>query len=592
MSRTPTRTLVTVAAIALGAACSGGSSGGSTTGDAGERGGGGPDATVTSHLCIPGQQTSCACAGGSVGAQVCLADGQAYGPCLGCAPTGSSRAASSTASGTVSTSTSESGASSNSFGTGTGTGTGTGIGGSSGSETGSGSSSGSVADAGCTPMHTCASLGVTCGPADDGCGGILACGTCTSPQSCGGNPATPGQCGCTGPCSELPTCGVGATTTLTGKVLDPAGINGLYHVLVYVPNAPNDPRLQPFPAGVTCDVCGATAAGQPLVTTFTAPDGTFTLSGVPIGTAIPLVIQLGRWRRQFTIPIAAPCAPNAVTAGSLTMPSTHLQGDLPRIAILSGALDPVECVLLKMGIAQSEFTDPGGGGYINLFKATSAAGEVIDSATPAQAALFATTGGPGGTAPLIDNYDMTILECEGQQTTETTSDQAAIGAYTAAGGRVFASDFAYSWLWENPAFAGVADWNGDHSGGGYTATAMIDQPPTNPDGVQFQQWLEAAGVPGASANAITIYPAFPNTTAVLAPTEQWLHSATAPVQFTFDTPVGATSQCGRVTFSDWHAQQLYAAGATFPGICPAGALTPQQAILEFMLFDLGTCLGP
>jgi len=340
---------------------------------------------------------------------------------------------------------------------------------------------------------------VTCGPADDGCGGIVACGTCTSPQSCGGNPATPGQCGCRGPCSELPTCGAGATTTLTGRVLDPAGINGLYHVLVYVPNAPSDPRLQPFPAGVTCDVCGATAAGQPLVTTFTAPDGTFTLT---------------------------------------------------------------------------------------------AAGEVIDSATPAQAALFATTGGPGGTAPLIDNYDMTILECEGQQTTETTSDQAAIGAYTAAGGRVFASDFAYSWLWENPAFAGVADWNGDHSGGGYTATAMIDQPPTNPDGVHFQQWLEAAGVPGASADAIKIYPAFPNTTAVLAPTEQWLHSATAPIQFTFDTPVGATSQCGRVTFSDWHAQQLFAAGATFPGICPAGALTPQQAILEFMLFDFGTCLGP
>jgi hypothetical protein len=75
--------------------------------DAGVRGGGDPDATVTPHLCIPGEQTSCACAGGSVGAQICQPDGQAYGPCLGCGPTGSSRAASSTSSGTGSTSRSE-----------------------------------------------------------------------------------------------------------------------------------------------------------------------------------------------------------------------------------------------------------------------------------------------------------------------------------------------------------------------------------------------------------------------------------------------------------------------------------------------------
>ena len=37
----------------------------------------------------------------------------------------------------------------------------------------------------CTPT-TCAKLGYNCGPASDGCGGTLACGTCTDPEYCGG----------------------------------------------------------------------------------------------------------------------------------------------------------------------------------------------------------------------------------------------------------------------------------------------------------------------------------------------------------------------------------------------------------------------
>ncbi len=35
-------------------------------------------------------------------------------------------------------------------------------------------------------LRTCASVGATCGPIGDGCGGVLQCGTCTPPQTCGG----------------------------------------------------------------------------------------------------------------------------------------------------------------------------------------------------------------------------------------------------------------------------------------------------------------------------------------------------------------------------------------------------------------------
>jgi hypothetical protein len=46
---------------------------------------------------------------------------------------------------------------------------------------------------GCIPM-TCAQLGIACGPAGDGCGGLLQCPSCSAPMTCGGG-GTPGQCG-------------------------------------------------------------------------------------------------------------------------------------------------------------------------------------------------------------------------------------------------------------------------------------------------------------------------------------------------------------------------------------------------------------
>ena len=40
---------------------------------------------------------------------------------------------------------------------------------------------------------TCAKQGFDCGAAGDGCGGLLNCGTCTAPETCGAK--FPGQCG-------------------------------------------------------------------------------------------------------------------------------------------------------------------------------------------------------------------------------------------------------------------------------------------------------------------------------------------------------------------------------------------------------------
>ena len=48
-------------------------------------------------------------------------------------------------------------------------------------------------DLACVPQ-TCAGAGATCGSIPNGCGGVLNCGSCTAPETCGGG-GTPNKCG-------------------------------------------------------------------------------------------------------------------------------------------------------------------------------------------------------------------------------------------------------------------------------------------------------------------------------------------------------------------------------------------------------------
>src|ERR1700754_3994798 len=108
---------------------------------------------------------------------------------------------------------------------------------------------------------------------------------------------------CTGLCTQQVSCPGTTTTTITGFVYAPNGVDPLPNVTVYIPNAPVDP----FTPGVSCPVAGAPPSGSPLVGTETDVNGNFTLLNVPVGSNIPLVIVSGRWRRQLVIPGTAAC---------------------------------------------------------------------------------------------------------------------------------------------------------------------------------------------------------------------------------------------------------------------------------------------
>jgi hypothetical protein len=133
-----------------------------------------------------------------------------------------------------------------------------------------------------------------------------------------------------------------------------------------------------------------------------------------------------------------------------------------------------------------------------------------------------------------------------------------------------------------------------------------------PKGQALDQWLglvNALGVLGAPTGEIPLVP--PRFNAVVGPgnkpSQPWVQDDATPntMYFSFDTPVGGEmplptdggepSYCGRAVFSDIHVSgnTLDPAGdGTGPAACAQRAMSPQEKALEFMLFDLSSCVIP
>jgi hypothetical protein len=457
----------------------------------------------------------------------------------------------------------------------------------------------------CVPK-TCAGIGAAaCGPAADGCGGLLNCGACSLPDTCGG--VTSGQCGipttCTGLCLKQTSCAGTATTSISGTVYAPNGTDPIYNALVYVPNS----AVQAFVDGVAtpqCD-CSAEVTGSPLVSAVTGVDGTFTITNMPVGANIPLVIQNGRWRRQVTIPSVASCVNTAVAAkltnfpvcrtGNASAKCTGLStGDIPLMAFATGSVDALECVVRKIGVSDTEFTNGGGAGRVQFYKGSGSAGAHINGTTPSETTLLTSQAA-------INAYDMVLFPCQGSQYKQSTTDQTYVTNFANAGGRVFTTHFSYVWLFNDSPFSTTASWavdpNDNNTFGSDPQTGYINQ--TFPRGLALAQWLKGIGA-STTLGQISVNTLRDDFTSVVAPSLLWLNVndsslGDVPMHYTFDTPVGtpAAQQCGRVLFDDFHVENVSGAGSdTFPAECTGTTMTPQEKMLEFMLFDLGACVAP
>ena len=480
----------------------------------------------------------------------------------------------------------------------------------------------------CTPK-TCASYPAgTCGAVSDGCGGLTAnCGSCTAPAICGGG-GVPSSCGGGGPppcvglaCKQV-VCAGAATTSISGVVYDPAGLRPLPNIFVYVPNC----AVGTFAPGASCDKCAAALQGCPLVTTTTDVDGKFTLKNMPVDTNVPVVIQIGRWRRQIKV-TTSKCADVPVVAALTRLPRNKSEGDIPKIALATGAADPLECLLRKIGIDDAEFTNPSGTGRVNLFKGEKfpafytqptgsyAAGGNFPDATQLWSS---TTANPAATPPIygLMAYDIALLGCEAEDSlapgrigtnNKSAAALVAMQSYVNGGGKVFGEHYHYTWIKNGPApWPGLISWN------------PTFEPFLNPSdetvltgfakGLLMNQWMRAyGGASGATPSLFPVNDARHSILSVLDATNvtKWIQAPSATVDdgagtgptytnvnqyVSFNTPVGAApdSVCGRFVFSDIHVSSGDSVGVPFPGGCTTTTMTPQERALEFMFFDLAS----
>jgi len=408
-------------------------------------------------------------------------------------------------------------------------------------------------------------------------------------------------------------------------VYDPAGLNAIYNVMVYVPNT----ALSPITHGATCDQCG-TPSGSPITAALTGTDGSFTLTNAPSGSNIPLVMQIGKWRREVKIPTVTACQDNIVTDTNLTrLPRNQSDGDagtvsLPRIALTAGQADRLQCLLRRMGVDAAEFTSPGGAGSVSMYKESSDPGKCIG---------FDGTGTtyPDATGNLWDSqahlnqYDMVVLNCGGNQNAvDPTSNNTYIShpgavdrmkAYVNAGGRVFAEHFHWGWIRSFTGYPStygeVATWSTNTGTLGSTARdTLIDE--SFPKGIAFADWLMKVGASTTSGH-LTISSKVKSTAIdqINPPSQRWIYeptSTSAPTgsaqhthYFSLNTPIGATAanQCGRFVYTGLHVTDTASdpgdnttgTYTTFPSCCAAGALTAQEKALEFMIFDLSSCVS-
>ena len=321
------------------------------------------------------------------------------------------------------------------------------------------------------------------------------------------------------------------------------------------------------------------------------------MQDVPVGANIPVVIQTGKWRRQITLPMVTACRDNVFSgAETFRLPKNQSEGHLPKIAMTRGGADSLECVLRRIGISDTEFTNPDGTGRVNIYYETGGGtGYTSGAAFPPVSTLFNQT--------VINKYDMVVISCHGKSAmsrAQPVGEKQIVKNFVDAGGRVFGSHFSFGYF---RGVAGTTDaknfqptpwpllamWDG-----GSDAPFTVDT--SFAKGAAFADWLVAVGasttrgqitLTSVESPAMSLTPGFGS--------QRWINTSDGIPYFSVPMPVERAAtpaeQCGRFVHTGIHVAAS-GNGSAFPTGCGTAALSPQEKAWEFLIFELSACALP
>ena len=389
-----------------------------------------------------------------------------------------------------------------------------------------------------------------------------------------------------------PSC-PGQASTITGRVYAPNGKDPVPGATVFVPS--KTPEL--FPPSVKCEACGSLGTGNNFWTTTTKWDGTFKLSGVCPGSR-SLVFQNGRFRRLITVNVGAKTTIK-IPAHRSRLPRRNREFNvsdaIPRIAVATGDYDKMECVLRKMGLQDGSYT---------LFE-----GAKVLKSTPARPTFSSLVRNLGQ----MKSYNIIFINCtDNTFESELNNPQVVsnIKQYVQSGGRLYVTDWSYDWIERIDTFSPYVDFEPGASG---PAPEKANAAALGKGEIKVQadikdskmrQWLTL--FPGAAKNGRAVIEHFLAQWVIMhklhKETKTWVEGvvqfgsgqqAKRPLTVTFNF-----KSCGKILFSSYHTEGRDAElkaypfpPKPFPQYC-GNSFSPQDRILEYLIFDIANCIKP
>jgi hypothetical protein len=422
-------------------------------------------------------------------------------------------------------------------------------------------------------------------------------------------------------------CPPASPTMISGVVMDPGANVPLINVGVYIATAApvrfvDEPANSTPGAPPACDTCEGLLTPGYEQGVATDVNGRFSLPATP-GT-YTVIAQIGRWRRVVEGVVVNECATTTIPNDAIRMPARQSEGDIPKMALVMGGNESLECWLAKVGISASEMAPyaPGATNRVQLYNTEPGGGDGGVAASGQSYWNGTSAVVPPSASALWDSlpelntlnqYSAVLMACDSATLEkETAAGQTALVDYANAGGHLFL-DHAAGPRWTDLATAATPTI--PNSGWATAAIASWAPNAANPanepvagqalEGTPEQEamhtwlstWAGGPAMPGmfsASTARDAVTAVGPDSLELTS-----FPSLNAVGSFWFNTPITAApgSYCGRVVVNDMHVPPARAtltaggttAATTFPGSCTITALSPEELIYEYELFAMSSC---